>query len=299
MEDNISAARIANAICQDTSFKGTHLLVEGKQDYKLYKKFSHTPSVRIKATQGKYRLREVYSLLVERGFIDVVGIRDADFLRLKDNPKYSAQFTDAIFPTDCHDAEIMLARCGLLTDYLTLISDSEQISSFEAKHNAILDLVMKTIYPIGCLRLANKRFSLGLSFKPERPDGNQLKTRKFVLESDWSVDTSTMINTVWEYSQNRGLKVATKDAIADALAVIAGEDHPADEISNGHDFSAILHLVSTKGLKSTNKLLQDPSCVHDLLIANFDLTKFASTNLYSLVQNWSSANSKPPVFRLP
>ena len=60
MEKDISIARIANAICQDTTFEGVHLLVEGKQDYKLYQKFAQNQNVRIKTTCGRYRLRRVY-----------------------------------------------------------------------------------------------------------------------------------------------------------------------------------------------------------------------------------------------
>lgn len=299
MEDDISAARIANAICQDTSFQGTHLLVEGKQDYKLYKKFAQNQSVRIKTARGKYRLREVYSLLISRGVTKVIGIRDADFLRIAGNPKYSVNYTEPIFATDCHDAEIMLAMSGVLEDYLTLVSEPEQVAQFVAKHKPMLDLLLDVIYPIGCLRLANKRFGLGLSFKPERPEGNQLKIRKFILESNWSTDIPAMINTVWEYSQNRGLKVSSKEAIEEGLQKILVEGYPVHEVSNGHDLSTVLHLVSTKGLKSSNKLLQDPGCVQDLLIANYDLTKFASTALYRTVQDWSVEITKVPVFHSP
>lgn len=299
MEKDISIARIANAICQDTTFEGVHLLVEGKQDYKLYQKFAQNQNVRIKTTCGKYRLREVYSLLIERGLTRVVGIRDADFLRIEGNPKYSADYAVPIFPTDCHDAEIMLARSGVLDDYLTLVTEPERINQFVAKHKPILDLVIEAIYPLGCLRLANRRFGLGLSFKPERPEGNQLKIRKFILESNWSTDIPVMINTVWEYSQNRGLKVASKDIIGETLATILSEEHPAHEVSNGHDFSAVLHIVLTRGFKSSNRLLQDPDCVQDLLIANYDLRRFALTSLYRSVQDWSIGNDKPLVFQLP
>lgn len=297
MEADITPARVANALCQDTSFKGIHLLVEGRQDYKLYKKFVDDANVKIKTTQGKYRLREIYALLTQRGGISVIGIRDADFLRVAGNPKYCAQYADAIFPTDYHDAEIMLAREGGLNEYLSLIAEPEQVANFEAKYKPVLNVVFEAIYPIGCLRLANKRFGLGLSFKPERPEGNQIKIRKFVSESTWIVDVEAMVNTVWEYSQNRGLTVASKDRIAEALALITAEGHPADEISNGHDFSAVLYLLSVKGLKSTNKMLQDSVCVQDLLIAAFDLAKFASTELYAKVKSWSSAQGKPLVFR--
>lgn len=299
MEADISVARIANAICQDTSFKGVHLLVEGRQDYKLYKKFTDDAAVRIKTTDGKYRLREIYALLIQRGMADVVGIRDADFLRVKDNPKNSPSYPDAIYPTDFHDAEIMLVRSGVLADYLTIVSTPEHVMQFEGKHGAIFDVVMRAIYPLGCLRLANKKEGLGLSFKPERPEGNLLKVRKFVQESDWKVDISSMINTVWEYSQNRTDAVATRQAMKSSLERIMSEAHSADEISNGHDFAAVLQLITSKGLKSTNKLAQDTGCVEDLLIALFDLKKFSTTRLYGSVQGWSYAKKKPPVFQLP
>lgn len=299
MEDDISVARIANAICQDKTFEGIHLLVEGKQDYKLYTKFTQNSNVRIKTTHGKYRLREVYSLLIERGLTKVAGIRDADFLRIAGNPKYSKNYADAIFPTDCHDAEIMLTQTGVLNDYLTLVCEAERVKQFEEKHSSIFQVLAEAVYPIGCLRLASKRFELGLSFKPERPEGNQLKIRKFILETNWKTDMPGMINTVWEYSQNRGIKVASKDEIDERLKIVLAERHPVLEVLNGHDLSAVLHLISTRGLKSSNKLLQDPDCVQDLLIANCDLKKFASTALYRSVQDWSMKNAKLPIFQSP
>ena len=299
MEGDISAARIANAICQDTRFSGVHLLVEGKQDYKLYSKLAQKDSVRVKIALGKYKLRQVYALLMERGMDSVVGIRDADFLRIKDNPKYSSSFSEAIFPTDCHDAEIMMVSCGILDDLLALVCDPENIDNFVTKHGSLLALITDAIYPIGCLRLANKQFGLGLSFKPERPEGNQLKVRKFVVESMWKSDVKAMINTVWEFSQNRGLQVASKDVIADKINIVMGDSHPVQDICNGHDFAAVFYLVLTKGLKSSNRLLQDSGCVQDLLIAHYDLKRFALTTLYHSVQEWAATNGKPSVFHSP
>jgi hypothetical protein len=130
MEGDISAVRIANAICQDTTFSGVHLLVEGKQDSKLYSKFVQKDNVRVKTALGKYRLRQAYTLLMERGMDSIVGIRDADFLRIKDNPKFTPNFSEAIFPTDCHDAEVMIVSCGILDDLLALVCDPENIDKF-------------------------------------------------------------------------------------------------------------------------------------------------------------------------
>ncbi|GEM_PF-3426269 len=299
MQGEMSPARVANAICQDSSFCGLYLLVEGKRDFKLYGKFVDGEKVRIKTTQGKYRLREIQALLVERGFLNSLGIRDADFLRISGNNKYSKDYADAIFATDHHDAEVMLAQNGVMDDYLRIVSDPERVNGFEAKFGPVLELVMRLIYPLGCLRLANKRFNLGLSFKPERPEGKQIKIRSFIDDATWKLDVPIMINTVWEYSKNRGQDVESPARIADAFRSVFDSNYPVNEMSNGHDFSAVLHMVSVKGLKSTNKILQDGSCVEDIIIALFDLRKFSFTQLYNSVQGWTYSVNKPLVFKQP
>lgn len=300
MEEQITAARIANAICQDTSFAGTYLLVEGKRDVKLYGKFVDKPSVRVKATWGKYKLREVYGILRDRGISNALGIRDADFLRIKGNSKYSESFGDAIFATDHHDAEVMIAFSGAIDEYFSLISDEGQIEQFEKKIGGpVLDLAISLCYEIGCLRLANKRLSLGLSFKPERPEGNKIKLHKFIDASNWSLSRALMVNTVWEYSQNRGFIVASRDIITKAVESISAEEHSVAELINGHDLSAVLHIISTSGLKSKNKLLQDSGCVEDLLIAVFDIKRFSLTELYEKTSRWSKEKIGVSVFQSP
>lgn len=298
MEEQITAARIANAICQDTSFAGMYLLVEGKRDVKLYGKFVEKPSVKVKPTWGKYKLREVYKILRDRGFANAIGIRDADFLRIKGNSKFSDTFQDAIFVTDHHDAEIMIAFSGAIDEYLSLISDAAHIEEFEKKIGiSIFDLTVSLCHDIGCLRLANKRFSLGLSFKPEKPEGNKIKIHKFINTSNWSISRSLMINTIWDYSQNRGVSVANRDDIAKAIEKISKENHSINELINGHDLSAILHAISVSGLKSKNKLLQSVDCVEDLLVAVFDLKRFSSTKLYEEISIWSKNKSGSNIFQ--
>ena len=300
MEEQITAARIANAICQDTSFAGMYLLVEGKRDVKLYGKFVEKPSVRVKPTWGKYKLREVYGILRDRGISNTLGIRDADFLRIKGNSKFSETFEDPIFVTDHHDAEIMIAFSGAIDEYFSLISDADHIEQFEKKiGSSIFDLTTSLCYEMGCLRLANKRLSLGLSFKPEKPEGNKIKIHKFIDTSNWSISRSLMINTIWEYSQNRGLNVASRDVIEQAIKSVSTEGHSINELINGHDLSAVLHIISTSGLKSKNKLLQDSGCVEDLLIAVFDIKRFSVTKLYERISVWSQEKMGIGVFQSP
>jgi len=297
MEENITPSRIANAILQDKDFSGFYLLVEGKKDIKLYRRFVKNGSAKVKVTFGKYKQREAYKILNERGFDKAIGIRDADFLRIRGNEKYDPGYSGLIFPTDCHDSELMMLQTGVLDDYLLLISEDDKVLALEKRIGVKLqDLLLGLIYNLGCLRLANKRFSLGLSFKPEKADGNKLKINRFISEKDWSyLGDDIMINTVVEYSKNRGNAVAPRDLIKEKLQAVVNDKHPALEVVNGHDISQLLFLISKGGLDSKNKMLQNSDCVEDLLIACFDLIKFSKTKLFANLLKWQET-TKSDVF---
>lgn len=294
MEQDITPARIANAICQDTTYYGYYVLVEGKKDVRIYRRFTSDGAAKVKATFGKNKLREVYKILTDRNFERKIGIRDADFLRIRGNPKYSADFVDPIFATDGHDAEMMMVAAGVIRNFLLIISDEEKVGAFEKKHNKlIVDMIFNLIRPLGNLRLANKRFGLGLAFKPERPEGNALRIDRFLNNKDWSYNgDESMINTVVEYSKNRGSTVASRDVILEKLQEVSAEEHPSNDICNGHDFAYVLHLISKYGIGSKSKLLQDSACVEDLLISQFDWIKFTRTELYSKIEQWQSNKQK-------
>lgn len=288
MDEYITPARIANSICQDKSFEGSYILVEGKRDVKIYKRFALEGKAKVKATFGKGRLREVYGILTERNFQKKIGIRDADFLRISGNSKYSDSYSEPIFATDGHDAEIMMVAAGVIRNYFLIIGDEERLAAFEARHNRlVVDIIFSLIQPLGNLRLANKKFGLGLAFKPERPEGNHLKIEKFICNKTWvHAGHEQMINIVYEYSKNRGGVVSSRELILNRLDETLAENHPCNEICNGHDFSYVLHMISKNGIGSKNKLLQDPACVEDLIISQFDWLKFSKTDLFSKIGKW-------------
>ncbi|MCI1012297.1 DUF4435 domain-containing protein [Herbaspirillum sp. C7C2] len=294
MEEEITPARIANAICQDTTYEGYYVLVEGKKDVRIYRRFTSDVSAKVKATFGKSKLREVYRILTERNFVRKIGIRDADFLRIKGNPKYTAEFTDPIFVTDGHDSEIMMVATGVINNFFLMVTDEAKVAVFEEKHNKkVVDMIFSLIRPLGNLRLANKRFGLGLAFKPERPEGNALRIDRFVNSKSWGYNgDESMVNTVIEYSKNRGSVVASRAVVLEKLREISMEEHPNNEICNGHDFAYVLHLISKQGIGSKSKLLQDSACVEDLLISQFDWIKFSGTQLFARINQWQNIEEK-------
>jgi hypothetical protein len=294
MEEYITPARIANAICQDTNYDGYYVLVEGKKDVKIYRRFTSENAAKVKATFGKKNLREVFGILTDRNFERKIGIRDADFLRIRGNPKYSTEFSDPIFATDGHDAEMMMVATGVIRNYFLIVSDEEKVADFEKKHDKrIVDIIFSLIRPLGNLRLANKRFGLGLAFKPENHEGNHLKIEKFLCNKKWNYSgDDIMINTVVEYSKNRGSIISSRDVIREKLQEVSAEEHLNREICNGHDFAYVLHLISKNGIGSKSKLLQNSGCVEDLLVSQFDWIKFSSTELFAKINHWQSNQQK-------
>lgn len=293
MEAYITPQRIANSILLDRSFEGYYLLVEGKKDIKVYRKFIDENQGKLKPTFGKYNLRKVYSILSSAGFEKKIGIRDADFLRIKGNGKFDISYSDYIFPTDHHDSEVMIIGSNALDNLLNNVSTEEKIKQFEIKHNrSIRDLAYSLAYPMGCLKLANKKYNLGLSFKPERPESNKIKFKKIICDSRFiSFGDATMINIVHEYSKNRGNILSCKETILEKLHDVMNTQHDITEIVNGHDLAEILFLIIKKGLGSSSRLLQDAECIEDALAMSFDITHFSQTHLFNTIKSWEKSNN--------
>lgn len=291
MEESITPFRIANAILQDKDFSGKYVLVEGKKDVKVYRKFFSNKLVKFRPTFGKYKLRETYGILTERGFVEKIGIRDSDFLRIKDNIKYDENFNDNIFATDHHDSEIMMIESRAFDNFLSVVCDEEKIAAFEySKKLSVKDIIYSLTKNLACLRLANKRFGLGLSFKPELPDGNRLKFSKFICDKkcDYLGDDA-LINIVVEYSKNRGNIVADRDLIKEKLKIIRNENYDLDQIVNGHDACEVISVISKNGLKSSNKIFRDCDSIEDALALAFDREQFSKTSLCKKIIDWESS----------
>ncbi|MBD9590434.1 hypothetical protein IB254_25455 [Pseudomonas sp. PDM03] len=297
MEQHITPERIANSLMQDTRFKGTHVLVEGIKDLKVYTKFFNREEVRLTQTTGKYKLREAYGILSSRGFTRKIAIRDADFLRIKGNIKFDQDFKDDIFVTDGHDSEVMMIMVDTLEDLLSVGVDQQIQRAFEEKANStIKKVVLDLAYLTGCLRLADKKENLGLSFKPASPDGNRIRFKKFICEKTFSLNIDQMIHIVWEYSKNRQKVVSTKQVIRAAFDKILLQENNYEDMINGHDVAEIVCIIASVALKSKSNIFQHPDRVEESLALSFDRGKFRKTNLFQNINRWQGERNLVGLF---
>lgn len=287
MENHITPSRIANSIQQDKNFTGFNILVEGKKDIKLYRKLTCKKMSKIKVTFGKKKMREVYRILDKRGFSKVLGIRDADFIRINDDGKFDPNYCSSIFLTDNHDSEGMILQSEAFEDFLLEVSQENNIDAFNKKYGNLRVFIYNLSYSLACLRLANKKYNLGLAFKPVKPNGNILKFKKFICEKKLIyLGHEKLINTVVEYSTNRGSKIESRELILEKLQEIIKLELVIEELVNGHDLAEILFIICKKGLKSRNESLKGASSVETMLRLAYSREHFQLTRLFRSLVEW-------------
>lgn len=291
MEQYITPQRIANSILQDKFFEGDYVFVEGEKDLRLFKKFVVNDKNKVKVTFGKKKMRGVYDILLSQGFQNMVGIRDADFIRLDES--FDSNYAHSIYLTDSHDSEGMIINSNSFSNFLLECANEDKINDFEKIHGNLKDKVYSLSYPIACLRLANKIHNLGLVFKPVRPEGNKIKFKKFICEKTFQyLGHEKMINTIVEYSTNRGTTISDRSKIVKCLDEVISLNLNRVELTNGHDISEILYIICKKGLRSTNNLIQDASSIEAMLRLSYSESDFNLTTLYKELNQWQISRSK-------
>ena len=168
MEEHITPQRIANSIMLDTSFSGYYLIVEGPKDSKLYGKFFSQEIIHLKEAFGNEKVKEVFTILSERGFDRKFGIIDADFTRITGEEIE----VDGLFITDDHDIEVMVIKTKALEHVLNVFCSKNKMQEYEKKHGmTIRDRIFQLGKEIGYLKYANKIHDLGLVFKCQVSQG--------------------------------------------------------------------------------------------------------------------------------
>lgn len=287
MIEFLTSDRIANAISQDSRYSGMYVIVEGKSDVKFYSLAFDSETVRLTAAHGNSNVLEVLEKLRSRGFQKKLGIIDADF----GNILSSLPDFDDLFITDAHDLEVMILLTDTLERIVSFHADSERIVTFEGfRECSLREAVFQLAMKIGRLKLANKVDSLGLVFKPEKPDGPKIKYHKFIDARTLSLTSEEdLIRTAIEYSTNRGTKVKTSSEILDSLERIREIKYPAEQICNGHDLVEILYFLLTKILKAPPKSVSSSQVVHDAIMLNYSLSDFSATKLGRLLAEWEQS----------
>jgi len=280
MTDYITPDRIANSIMQK-KLECNYLIVEGKTDYRLLKKFINSENCSIEIAFGNLKVIEVIDKLKKRDFYKAIGIIDSDFRLLDDEI-----LIEDILMTDYHDLEISFINSPC---FETVISNYYQPEKLEKLYNndfyELKNYFFELSKNIGYLKWLNKTDELGLTFKPANPEGKTIDYNLFISVEDLKYQgDDKLIDAILNFCNGKVKVNIKKSEILEKLEIFK-KDVDLNHLCNGHDIMNIISISLRKHISNLNS----KSIPVDQLEKEFSLAYesryFMSTNLYKNIKN--------------
>ena len=295
MQEFITPSRIANSILQKTKFEGTYIIVEGKNDYTFYRKFTKNDDCNVEIAFGNLKAIQVIHELLNRGYQSAIAIIDSDFAGL--DGKFPGAGTNNLFFTDEHDLEMMVMRSDAFDIVLDHYAIKSKIETFrkENDNKTLREIFFELATPLAYLKLANKRYNLGLLFKPEDQDGNVLPIHDFIKPADLKLPTlERMIEVVFNYSRKVNQKSINTDAkeCKEKMASLMNDKIDLYQLCNGHDVANIICVALRRKISNQNSKVLTPETYEEALIFAYDSIDFKKTDLYKRLKKWEEENKK-------
>lgn len=291
MIGHISVDRIANAICQDTTFHGMYILVEGNNDYTLFRKFFNNEICDIKISFGKDIITGVIEILEERGFSNAIAIIDSDFQNLDQTKPPS----ERIFFTDCHDLESSIFKSEAVDALIDQYCIKEKLDVFLNEHNTtdMRTALLSLISPLGYLKWANKQNEWGILFRPKEVNGSPLKIEDFIPVNTLKfTGDEQMVRTVLNFSRGKVKSLPKETTVIEQLCQISKGNVDHYQLCNGHDLSYLFSLALRKKVSNYNANAVTAAQIESDLILAYDSRYFEKTELYTELKHWENKNSK-------
>jgi len=292
MRASVTPHRVANSIrMQRSQYSGSFLLVEGKKDKSIYKRFIDYTICRIQApflSDNKNNVIEVITILSQDGFSGALAIIDADFLVLESDIPENTN----ILLTDTHDLETMLMQSAGFDKLLNEFISEKKMSEFvERQGNDIRSALAEIGKELGLLRWISYKKDYQLNF-------NGLKFKKIIC-----------VNTFTPCSRDKIIKTVKDNTISKAPADLKPEKHRINEkiiknemkeleklngdvwhICCGHDLISILSIGLRKALGNYNARDVAPELIERELRLAYESVYFKNTELFKMIQLWEKIN---------
>ena len=273
---------IANSIMMKRQvFKGSFLLVEGRDDRLFFGKFVNAAKCTIEVAEGQATVVDAVWILESRGFSGVLGVIDADFDRVEGKPARSVN----IILLETHDLENLLVRSPALDQVLAELGSQQKIKKFGRD---VRDTLVAAALPIGCLRLHSLRSGLNLKFQG-------LKYFKFVNRNSLAIDLASFIQQVLNRSRRSSHNI--KD-LESAIMSIKCSGYDAWQLCAGDDLVSILRLALNRGAlgtKNSTEVSYEKLC-QSLRLAYSD-HDFITSQLIGDIRRWERRDAKFQVLK--
>lgn len=247
------------------------VVVEDREDKRLYEKFADTSCSTIKTSEdeegrkGCEKVEQIVSHVRSMGYANVIGIRDADYIRYQEVP-YS--LPEGVYTTDVRDLEMMLLASDSVVSAM-----SGDINNFISTIQECIDICRVA----GYARIHNHVEDLGCNFK-----------RKVRISRIWDHDNHSLVDN-WEniyvsmfISSCNPLKQMSLQKFQEFVKVKNLESERDYDVCQGHD---VMNMFAYKMVR--NEFAQDKMVFK--MISHFAYSDFQKTALYAQTASYVSA----------
>ena len=248
------------------------IVVEDQEDKRAYEKFAIPDLTNIKTSEdqegrkGCDNVEKIVTDIRSRGYSNIIGIRDADYLRYRVEQENKV----GVFTTDERDLEMMLLEAPSVIKALRKV-----IIGFEP------DIIFcKSICKeLGYARVMNDVRDLGCQFQRKVKLSKIWDHCTHTLLPDWKERYETMVIA----NVKEGVRI-TKEDIDTFITDQALFAEPDKYICRGHDVMRLFHY------KRKNAQECEAKCVVAKMIDAYSFEDFQKTNLYTETLIYAQAN---------
>jgi len=276
MTEYITSDRIANSIMQK-NLEHNYLIVEGKSDYALFKKFIDSNACSIEIGFGNQNVIDVISELKKREFNRAIGIIDSDF-RILDQVE---QIED-VLTTDFHDIEISMINSSsfetVLLNYIKPNKLQKHYENLDDFRNHLFSLTSD----LGYLKWLNSIENYGLIFKPKNPEGNKINYSLFICINELKyLGEDKLIDSIFNFCNGKVKIDVTKEKLKEKLNEFKKEVD-INQLCNGHDIMNVICLSLKKHISNSNSISSE-QLEKEFSLA-YESRYFMTTNLYEQIK---------------
>ena len=242
------------------------ILLEGETDIKLFRNiFSrhYTDNTQLK---GKVKVIEALNILNNEGYINIIGIADADFDHLEE-----VSYSNNLFVTDYHDMEIQMIESDGIS---SIISEKG-----EDCYRILADNLKQDVYDIA--------IEIGyIRWYSEREDGLFTFKNKFNWNNLVSYDNCQIVFDMEALIILLLAQLENSDDINIQEEVNHLKELSTDklQICNGHDMTLLIANYFPTGNINRDK-------IEEALRLSYHFSHFKTTNLFQNLNNWANSNN--------
>ena len=258
-----------------TQFAGAFVIVEGDDDYSVYKGLLSPNCCQLVPAYGKQKALSAQAVLDEGFFIGAVTIVDSDFDRLTGTKPTSSN----VALTDGHDLECLICNSLALDRVLETFTSRGKLEAFVTRiAMTVRQRVVESAAKIGYLLWASRENEWSLDFK-------ELKFSKFVDATALSIDATQLLKAVRDKSQRHDLP---EILLVQEIQKRESLTNDVWQASRGHDIAGILSFALTSLIGNMNSNDVTVEIIERSLRLTFRPAEFAVTELWKSLSEWSS-----------